>query len=632
MKTTHLTQAALVAALGFTAACENSMPTAHDPHPPGEEPAHEALTVVFADAFLEDGSDPGETYFEAPPLLVDTPSTRVGVMGRLKSMGEFGDAGLGGLIEVRGQTDDGTWLGWRAVEITFQEDTMFNAMTDFEQPVTLAELRMPRAALGQVGAIGWELFNVASADGEPDDIGNGIDLQGVGQSEQGLSGELSDLGIVTRSQWGAQSPRCTPYESNKWRFAIHHTAGALAIGVSDGKTIVKGTQNYHRNTRGWCDIAYHFAVGSDGTIYEARQLGLKGGHTSGTAGGVSNNTGNIGIVMLGCFNNASGCNHPVSNAMINAAGKLAHRLADMYGIVRSTSTVKGHKQHTNTTITSCPGTGVLNRLSDIRTWSPAPDTSPPVLSGNIWRSTSTVGGTLWVGFNQPVDDVGVTKIRVQAGNKTVTKAYTGTNKVSIDGLRPYHTYTVKVWAIDAAGNKSAVKQKNLKTGAFSDVVGKWYEDAVKFIGEEGITNGCNPPANTNYCPGNDVTRAQMATFLTRALDLPGGPDAFSDDDGSVHESAINAIAAAGITSGCGNGAYCPDAPIKRGQLAAFLKRALNLPAGPDAFSDDNDSQFENDINALAAAGITNGCGDGVYCPNDPVSRAQMAAFLSNALQ
>ncbi|MCP3885865.1 MAG: S-layer homology domain-containing protein, partial [Propionibacteriaceae bacterium] len=87
-----------------------------------------------------------------------------------------------------------------------------------------------------------------------------------------------------------------------------------------------------------------------------------------------------------------------------------------------------------------------------------------------------------------------------------------------------------------------------------------------------------PPLNDQYCPNANVTRGQMAAFLTRALNLPPqDTDTFTDDDGSVFEANIEALATAGITKGCNpptNDRYCPDANVTRGQMAAFLYRAL----------------------------------------------------------
>jgi hypothetical protein len=73
----------------------------------------------------------------------------------------------------------------------------------------------------------------------------------------------------------------------------------------------------------------------------------------------------------------------------------------------------------------------------------------------------------------------------------------------------------------------------------------------------------------------------MAAFLRRALNLPPtNTNYFTDDNNSIFEADINAIAAAGITKGCNpptNNHYCPNSPVDRGAMAAFLRRALNLP-------------------------------------------------------
>jgi hypothetical protein len=92
----------------------------------------------------------------------------------------------------------------------------------------------------------------------------------------------------------------------------------------------------------------------------------------------------------------------------------------------------------------------------------------------------------------------------------------------------------------------------------------------------------------------------------------------------------------GITGGCGYGDYCPSLPVTRAQMAVFLLRAKYgsgyLPPAPiGVFNDVPLGSFADAyIEQLAAEGITGGCGDGNYCPNDPVSRAQMAVFLVRA--
>jgi peptidoglycan/xylan/chitin deacetylase (PgdA/CDA1 family) len=154
----------------------------------------------------------------------------------------------------------------------------------------------------------------------------------------------------------------------------------------------------------------------------------------------------------------------------------------------------------------------------------------------------------------------------------------------------------------------------------------------------GITQGCGVD---RYCPADPVSRAQMASFLTRAFGLPAGPiDVFRDvEPDSTHATSIGSVFGAGITEGCrADGPdYCPLDPVSRAQMASFLARTLELPDGPsDAFVDvAPGSPHAAAIGATQQAGITQGCstaaGTSTFCPDQPVTRAQMASFLVRAL-
>ena len=164
--------------------------------------------------------------------------------------------------------------------------------------------------------------------------------------------------------------------------------------------------------------------------------------------------------------------------------------------------------------------------------------------------------------------------------------------------------------------------------------------SIQTLHAAGITSGCSqqPP---RFCPNQPVTRAHMATFLTRALNLPAPerPAGFSDiDESSPHTASIQTLHAAGITSGCSQQPprFCPNQPVTRAHMATFLTRALNLPAPerPAGFSDiDESSPHTASIQTLHAAGITSGCSQQPlrFCPDQPVTRAQMATFLVRAL-
>jgi S-layer homology domain len=156
-----------------------------------------------------------------------------------------------------------------------------------------------------------------------------------------------------------------------------------------------------------------------------------------------------------------------------------------------------------------------------------------------------------------------------------------------------------------------------------------FRSDIRWLEQEGITEGC---ASARYCPNGIVSRGQMATFLARFLSLPASStDYFTDDEDSSHEANINRIARAGITLGCAPSRFCPESPVRRETMAAFLARALDLPAtSNDYFTDDEGSDFEADINRIARAGITSGCGGGRFCPTESLERDQMAALLYNA--
>ena len=167
-------------------------------------------------------------------------------------------------------------------------------------------------------------------------------------------------------------------------------------------------------------------------------------------------------------------------------------------------------------------------------------------------------------------------------------------------------------------------------GHFVDDDGNTHEGAIEAIRAEGITVGCSP---TRYCPSDPVTRGQMAAFLDRALDLPDAdtPSGFTDTAGTFHTN-IERLRAAGITVGCAPTRYCTNDPVTRGQMAAFLDRALDLPDAdtPSGFTD-TAGTFQTNIERLRAAGITVGCGGTRYCPNRAVTRGEMATFLMRAL-
>lgn len=141
-----------------------------------------------------------------------------------------------------------------------------------------------------------------------------------------------------------------------------------------------------------------------------------------------------------------------------------------------------------------------------------------------------------------------------------------------------------------------------------------------------------PECEGDACDAS-VTRAELAAAFARVFRLPVTTrDFFTDDDGAPQQAAINRVAAAGITSGCGGDAFCPDGTVTRAQMATFLDRALGLPeADRDYFTDDQGLGHEAAINRVAAAGLTTGCGEERFCPDGDVTMRQLIRFLERAI-
>jgi hypothetical protein len=115
--------------------------------------------------------------------------------------------------------------------------------------------------------------------------------------------------------------------------------------------------------------------------------------------------------------------------------------------------------------------------------------------------------------------------------------------------------------------------------AFPDDNGSPHEANTNALAAVGVIGG---RTDGTFGPAVAVNRGQMATFLVRAYeyraaaDLPAPTDRFPDDNGSVHEANINAAADAGFTGGRPDGTYAPEAPVTRAQMASFLARVLDL--------------------------------------------------------
>ena len=182
-----------------------------------------------------------------------------------------------------------------------------------------------------------------------------------------------------------------------------------------------------------------------------------------------------------------------------------------------------------------------------------------------------------------------------------------------------------------------VKAEGNRHDYFGDDDGDVHEKNINKIAEWGITLGCNPPTNDEFCPYRNITRGEMAAFIARALDLTEeGEIPYTDVEGTLFEPAIRKIEAAGIGFGCSVAQFCPDAKLLRSEMAELLVRAFGYtnPDGTDFFVDDDGDPFEESINALANARVTLGCNppdNDQFCPDRQLFRAEMATFFVRAI-
>jgi hypothetical protein len=163
----------------------------------------------------------------------------------------------------------------------------------------------------------------------------------------------------------------------------------------------------------------------------------------------------------------------------------------------------------------------------------------------------------------------------------------------------------------------------------------WAEDFINTLYYSGITGGCS---GTSYCPDNPVTRAQMAVFIISAMGETPSTEAynayFDDIANDGFAPFINRMNELGITGGCRDRAYCPNDLLTRQQMAVFIILAMGETGSTATynanFDDIGDDGFAGFINRMNELGITGGCGGRAYCPGDSTNRAMMAVFLVTA--
>ena len=245
------------------------------------------------------------------------------------------------------------------------------------------------------------------------------------------------------------------------------------------------------------------------------------------------------------------------------------------------------------------------------------------------KATAGAGGSI-----SPSGNVSVREGRDQTFTITPDKGYAVAN-VKIDGksigaVKSYtfenvrRTHTIEVIFMKANGNP--------QTGVFVDVAtGSYYEDAVDWAVENGITKGTD---DTHFSPDGICTRAQAVTFLWRAAGSPK-PETrtmpFTDVPvGSYYYDAVLWAVENGITKGTSDTTFSPNITCTRAQIVAFLWRSEKSPAAGTAnpFADVKSTAYYADAVLWAVKeNITKGTTSTTFGPNADCTRAQIVTFL-----
>jgi hypothetical protein len=343
----------LVAVVSILAACENALDVR--PEPAHEDDDLDSELRLGREAIAGFGSE-GELR-TSPVLDVVEGANRVALM--LETT-----AASAPTVLARGVDDDdvGPWI---AVEWTFAEEGLRSGRAELLEVWAAVQIAVPSPSIDGLEQLTFAGVFVADVDDE-------VDLDSGPPLVQPLAPALAYVGVEPRSSWGARRSRCTTRDGAFTRMALHHTASRHTGNVP---AMARQIQSYHMDGRGYCDAAYHFAVSQDGRVLELRELPFRGGHT------LNHNSGNIGVVFLGCFDPACGNDQPTAQLIEKGAGIVA-MLSRLHGIPVDGERVRGHRDHSGAQ-TACPGAHLHPRLEEIRRRArtilsaTAPSTPPP---------------------------------------------------------------------------------------------------------------------------------------------------------------------------------------------------------------------------------------------------------------
>ena len=229
------------------------------------------------------------------------------------------------------------------------------------------------------------------------------------------------------------------------------------------------------------------------------------------------------------------------------------------------------------------------------------------------------------------------------GNISANGAFTVTTRVDkLKKIGVSHVLAATAYNISATGATTAQGTAPVNATVvtpFADVnVGFWAIDHIQSIWAAGITGGCLASPLT-YCPNSSMTRGEMSIYIERSVRgssyTPGAPSlTFTDTSTHFARYWIEILKSDGITNGCTTTTYCPNDSITRAQMAVMLMRGkfgrTHVPPAPTgtAWLDVPLTHWAASwTEELKKLGISSGCGGGAFCPENAITRAEMAVLV-----
>ena len=338
IKSCHALSTALAAALLPACAVDS------DPH------AHEPILVTIEGPAITDGLDTDRT---SGALKADEPFERLAVLY---------DAPDPTALEISTSIDGESWSELGVPIVTFSEEGAYVANLDLVEPAQFYRYRIRDLAIAPTfiafDAIAQipipeegEPAGELTADDEEEELRLARQLPeeypGIGRSASGISTRIGSVTVHGRDEWNARAPRCITSMTAD-RVTIHHTVTPTNDSLSP-QARLRQIQNFHMDSRGWCDIGYNFLVSRDGRLWRGRGSTRLGAHVA------NNNTGNVGISFMGTHTSVKITDRQMCNAAKLLSWLDVHRPA----VSLTRSDIKGHRQYGDT---SCPGTSLYGQL------------------------------------------------------------------------------------------------------------------------------------------------------------------------------------------------------------------------------------------------------------------------------